>query len=120
MASTSSGSPSSELESRVDELSDEFLRGLVTFIDGDPPLLGEPRSEAQSTVIPSREYLVKGIETLRKRYPEAEDVPRPNTLKGIYLVPQCIEVWHGSEDRLHDRRLYTKEEEGWTEQFLVP
>ena len=79
-----------------------------------------PTFEAQSTVIPSREYLVKGIETLRKRYPEAEDVPRPDTLKGIYLVPQRIEVWHGSGDRLHDRRLYTKGEEGWAEQFLVP
>lgn len=76
--------------------------------------------EAQSAPIPSREHLLKGIRALREKYPETGMVPRPEALRGIYLVPQRIEAWHGSEDRLHDRRLYTKTAEGWSEQVLVP
>ena len=79
-----------------------------------------PTFEAQSTPIPSREHLQNGIESLRMKYPRPEAAPRPDSLKGICLVPQHIEVWHHGEERLHDRRLYTRGEEGWTEQVLVP
>ncbi|MFQ5874084.1 MAG: pyridoxine 5'-phosphate oxidase C-terminal domain-containing protein [Dehalococcoidia bacterium] len=79
-----------------------------------------PTFEAQSTSVPSREHMLRGIESLRKRYPEAEEVPRPDTLKGIYLVPHSVETWHGGKDRLHDRRLYTRTDKGWMEKVLVP
>jgi pyridoxamine 5'-phosphate oxidase len=77
--------------------------------------------EAQSRPIPSREHLLRGIEELKRRYPNRDAVPIPDSLKGLYLYPTEIDVWHGSpEDRLHDRRLCRRTADGWTFQILVP
>ena len=75
---------------------------------------------AQSTAVPSRERFLDGIEALRRRYPTAESVPRPELLQGVYLVPDRIEAWRGSPDRLHDRRRFIREGGGWREETLVP
>jgi pyridoxamine 5'-phosphate oxidase len=76
---------------------------------------------AQSQPIPSRNYLLDSISVLTKRYPTKETMPIPETLRGIYLYPAEIDVWHGSpEDRLHDRRLYTRTDTGWSYCTLVP
>ncbi len=75
----------------------------------------------QSHPVPSRAYFLKGIEELRQRYPAKEMIPMPDTLQGIYLFPTEIEIWHGSpEDRLHDRRLFTRTSGGWSFCVLVP
>jgi pyridoxamine 5'-phosphate oxidase len=75
----------------------------------------------QSQPIPSRAHLLQGIETLKLRYPDKDAVPIPDTLRGVYLYPTEIDVWHGSpEDRLHDRRLFTRTEAGWSYCTLVP
>ncbi|MEE9198732.1 MAG: pyridoxamine 5'-phosphate oxidase family protein [Dehalococcoidia bacterium] len=79
-----------------------------------------PTFEHQSTPVPSYEHLLEGMEALRKRHPEGEEVPLPQVLKGIYLVPQQIEAWHGGRERLHLRRLYTRHGDEWTAQVLVP
>jgi len=47
-------------------------------------------------------------------------VPRPDLLRGVYLVPYRIEAWRGSPDRLHDRRRFIREADGWREETLVP
>jgi pyridoxamine 5'-phosphate oxidase len=76
---------------------------------------------AQSQPIPSRAYLLQGIDALKQRYPDKEAVPLPVTLRGVHLFPTEIDVWHGSpEDRLHDRRLFTRTEAGWSYHTLVP
>ncbi|MFQ5934067.1 MAG: pyridoxamine 5'-phosphate oxidase family protein, partial [Dehalococcoidia bacterium] len=46
-----------------------------------------PSFEPQSTPVSSRDHLLKGIESLRKRYPQPDLVPLPEALKGIRLVP---------------------------------
>ena len=61
---------------------------------------------AQSTAVPSRERFLEGIDTLRQQYPSPEAVPRPELLRGVYLVPERIEAWRGFPDRLHDRRRF--------------
>jgi len=76
---------------------------------------------AQSQPIPSRSYLLEGIAALTQRYPTKETMPVPETLQGVYLYPTEIDVWHGSpEDRLHDRRLFTRTDTGWSWCTLVP
>jgi pyridoxamine 5'-phosphate oxidase len=77
---------------------------------------------AQSQPIPSRAYLLQGIAELTQRYPHKDAMPSPpDSLRGVYLYPTEIDVWHGSpEDRLHDRRLFTRTEAGWTSCTLVP
>jgi len=77
----------------------------------------------QSQPIPSRDYLLQGMAELTQRYPTKETVPLPETLQGVYLYPTEIDVWHGSpnaEDRLHDRRLFTRTDAGWSFCTLVP
>ena len=64
---------------------------------------------AQSSAVPSRERFLEGIDALRTRYPTSEAVPRPDLLRGVYLVPDRIEAWRGSPDRLHDRRRFVRE-----------
>lgn len=77
--------------------------------------------EAQSRPIASRDALLQGIETLQQRYPKAEMVPLADSLRGVYLYPTRIDVWHGSPaDRLHDRREFTRTDTGWTSRILVP
>ena len=75
---------------------------------------------AQSTAVPSRDAFLQGIDTLRQRYPTPEAVPRPELLRGVYLVPERIEAWRGSPDRLHDRRRFVRGATGWREETLVP
>ncbi|MGE3540556.1 MAG: pyridoxal 5'-phosphate synthase [Candidatus Tectimicrobiota bacterium] len=77
--------------------------------------------QPQSQPIPCRATLLQGIAALTQRYPDPETVPIPETLQGVYLYPTEVDVWHGSpEDRLHDRRLWTRTDGGWTAVVLVP
>jgi pyridoxamine 5'-phosphate oxidase len=78
---------------------------------------------AQSQPIPSREYLLQGMAELAQRYPTRETVPVPDTLQGVCLSPTEIDSWHGApdpQDRLHDRRLWTRTDTGWSSCLLVP
>jgi pyridoxamine 5'-phosphate oxidase len=82
-------------------------------------------SEApQSSPVASREAFLAGIERLRRRHPGPGEIPPPAPLRGVYLVPDRVEAWRGSPDRLHDRRLYVRRgagpAAGWTETVLVP
>jgi pyridoxamine 5'-phosphate oxidase len=74
----------------------------------------------QSAPIGSRQEFLDGIEALRRRYPDPEAVPQPASLAGIYVAVQEVEVWHGSEERLHDRRLFRRSGTEWEYTTLVP
>jgi pyridoxamine 5'-phosphate oxidase len=80
------------------------------------------RHQGQSTRVASREAFLDGIEGLRREHPTADAVPRPDALGGVYLQPERIEIWRGSPDRLHDRRLFERsgEDGGWRESVLIP
>lgn len=75
---------------------------------------------SQSSTVASREHFLAEIEDLRRRHPTADAVPRPDLLRGVYLVPERIEAWRGSPDRLHDRRRFSRTAGGWVEETLVP
>jgi pyridoxamine 5'-phosphate oxidase len=74
----------------------------------------------QSHRVESRQEFLAGIEALRHRYPERDAVPLPQSLAGIYVAPREIEAWRGSEERLHDRRLFQKSDSDWASCTLVP
>jgi len=74
----------------------------------------------QSHRISSRSEFLAGIEQLQHRYPDRDAVPLPESLAGIYVAPREIEVWHGSEQRLHDRRLFQRSGADWSCATLVP
>jgi pyridoxamine 5'-phosphate oxidase len=74
----------------------------------------------QSAPIEEHADFLAGIETLRQRWPDAADVPLPDSLVGVLVVPREVEVWHASPDRLHYRRRFRRSASGWDVSVLVP
>jgi len=74
----------------------------------------------QSERVASRQEFLAGIESLRRTYPDRDAIPLPESMAGIYVVPREVETWHGSEERLHDRRLFQHSGTDWSVATLVP
>jgi pyridoxamine 5'-phosphate oxidase len=73
----------------------------------------------QSRPLDSRETFERRFEEMTVRF-EGKDVPRPAYWRGYRLVPERIEFWSDRPHRLHERRLFTHEGQGWTEGLLYP
>ncbi|MBW4627261.1 MAG: pyridoxamine 5'-phosphate oxidase [Brasilonema octagenarum HA4186-MV1] len=81
--------------------------------------LGAWASE-QSQVIKSREALEQRMQELQIQY-QNQDVKRPQHWGGLRVIPTEIEFWQGRSNRLHDRLLYTRLDDGsWKIQRLSP
>ncbi|MBW4633138.1 MAG: pyridoxamine 5'-phosphate oxidase [Iphinoe sp. HA4291-MV1] len=65
----------------------------------------------QSEVIESREVLEQRMHELQIQY-QNQDVPRPRYWGGLRVIPIEIEFWQGRSNRLHDRLLYTRLDDG--------
>lgn len=75
----------------------------------------------QSRPLESREMLEEKIKDLQAQYPEGSTVPRPPYWVGYRLAPETIEFWWDNPDRLHDRIIYTKNDDGsWSTKRLYP
>lgn len=74
----------------------------------------------QSSVINSRQMLMAKFEEIKQKF-QHQEVPLPSFWGGFRIVPHHIEFWQGRENRLHDRLLYTLQEQGdWKIQRLAP
>jgi len=74
----------------------------------------------QSRVIPSRKFLEMKFEEMKSKFASGE-VPLPEAWGGYRVVPETIEFWQGSPNRLHDRFLYTRQTDGsWNIERLSP
>lgn len=73
----------------------------------------------QSKIIDSRALLMNKLEGLKRRFAGGE-VPLPSFWGGYRLKPSRIEFWQGGKGRLHDRFLYTREEDDWIINRLAP
>ena len=74
----------------------------------------------QSEVIPDRDYLEKQFDMYRKRFPDPEEIPRPDHWGGFAIYPRRIEFWQGGSKRLHDRIVYTRKGDQWSSARLAP
>jgi pyridoxamine 5'-phosphate oxidase len=64
----------------------------------------------QSERVPDRGTLERAAEAVRSRYGDAP--PRPPHWGGYRVRPQSVEFWQGRADRLHDRLVYIREDDG--------
>ncbi len=74
----------------------------------------------QSTVISGREVIEQNVIDLEKKYANTH-VPRPEHWGGYIVKPTSIEFWQGRSSRLHDRILYTAQNDfSWKIERLAP
>tara|TARA_B100001173_G_scaffold187106_1_gene161427 strand:- start:272 stop:895 length:624 start_codon:yes stop_codon:yes gene_type:complete len=74
----------------------------------------------QSSVLKSRDELLKSIEEFKKKYPNEKNIPRPKHWSGWNLNPVEIEFWLDGNDRIHERLRYTKKDNNWEKDLLSP
>jgi pyridoxamine 5'-phosphate oxidase len=77
-------------------------------------------SSQQSSVISSRQLLLMQFEQIKLKFLDGE-IPLPDFWGGYRVVPTSFEFWQGCTNRLHDRFLYTpQEDQSWQIQRLAP
>lgn len=81
--------------------------------------LGALVSEDQSSIIESKEFLIKKFNLLTKDF-ECKEIERPENWGGFSINPIEYEFWQGGENRLHDRIRYSLSENLWKIDRLSP
>lgn len=73
----------------------------------------------QSAIIYERALLDKNVVAYTEKF--GSDIPKPPHWGGYRVKPATIEFWQGRSNRLHDRLLYTFQENGdWKIERLAP
>ena len=98
----------------------------VADAESDAYWYARPRSSrvsawasAQSRPVAGREELEAAVRDVETRF-GADDVPRPDGWGGFRVVPDEIEFWQHRDDRLHDRFVYARVDDGWRVSRLQP
>ena len=76
-------------------------------------------ASAQSRPLEGQFALEKAVARFAAKYAIGE-VPRPPHWSGYRISPDRIEFWSQGVFRLHDRRVFTREGDGWTTMRLFP
>lgn len=73
----------------------------------------------QSSRISARGVLEGKFLELKKKFEKGE-IPIPSFWGGFRIRPESIEFWQGGEHRLHDRFLFSKQDNEWDIDRLAP
>lgn len=81
-------------------------------------------SQPQSGEVASRDVMEQTFEQLQADYPNNSQVPVPEFWGGYEITIEQVEFWQGRANRMHDRIVYTQEDEAgavsWTTKRLLP
>lgn len=72
----------------------------------------------QSRPLDSRATLEAKVAAYAEKF--GDDIPRPPHWGGYIIKPERIEFWQQGDNRLHDRFLFTKKNDGWDLTRLNP
>jgi len=73
----------------------------------------------QSRPLESRELFEERFEEMKRKF-EGKEVQRPLHWGGYRVVPRRIEFWTDRPHRLHERRLFVRDGNSWSEGLLYP
>ncbi len=104
-------------EGRVEQVSDAAADAYFAGRSRDSRI-GSWASD-QSRPLASRQLFEQRYAEMQTRF-DGEDVPRPPRWSGFRLVPERIEFWSDRPHRLHERRLFTRNGDDWSEGLLYP
>lgn len=98
----------------------------VPSAESDAYFQGRPRgsqigawASEQSRPLDARATLEERYHTLEAKYAD-QPVPRPPHWGGFRIVPERIEFWRAGTYRLHERRVFLREGDGWRAEALYP
>lgn len=77
------------------------------------------------TIVSRQGQPIEDLEPLRDRLAHlvaVQETPPacPEDWGALRVLPRTVELWRESPDRLHERRLFDREEDGWAETRLAP
>lgn len=106
------------------------IEGVTTRIDDETATTyfqSRPResqvgawASPQSAVISGRAILEERVKEIEKRFEGQALLPKPKQWGGYRVEPHWIEFWQGRAGRLHDRILYSKDNDAWKISRLAP
>jgi pyridoxamine 5'-phosphate oxidase len=85
-----------------------------------------PRSRQLQAIVSRQGEVIEDLGVLRARLDElkaetdAQPVPCPTDWGAVRVRPDVVELWTEGEDRLHERRLFERDGDEWTETLLAP
>jgi pyridoxamine 5'-phosphate oxidase len=106
------------VEGRVEQLDDEA--SLAYFRQRPLGSRLAAWASPQSQPIADREELERRYAEAESRFAGEADVPLPPFWGGYRLVPDVVELWHGRQNRLHDRIRYDRAGDAWRRARLAP
>jgi pyridoxamine 5'-phosphate oxidase len=74
----------------------------------------------QSRPLAERSDYFARYDAIAAQYPEGQNVPRPDHWTGFTVTPRQIEFWLDRPGRMHDRRLFVRNQNGWDSGLLYP
>jgi pyridoxamine 5'-phosphate oxidase len=73
----------------------------------------------QSRPLDARDTLEARLAEVTVRF-DGQEVPRPPHWSGYRVAPESIEFWEDGAHRLHNRRVFTRSGDAWSEGLLYP